>query len=126
MLSLPYPVNIFVASSPTDMRKSFDGLSAAVQAVLQQNPLSGHLFVFFNRRRDQVRILFWERGGFCVLAKRLEQGRFKPLVVEPGATHVMLNASELTLILAGIDLRGAVKRKRWEPSHPVGINQPTA
>lgn len=116
MLSLPYPVKIFAAKGPTDMRKSFDGLSAAVQAVLQQDPFSGHLFVFFNRRRDQVRILFWERGGFCVLGKRLEKGCFKPLTVTDDNTCVTLQASELTLILAGFDLQDAVKRERWEPS----------
>ena len=74
MLSLPPSVRVFVCTVPTDMRKSFDGLCALVQAVLKQDPFSGHLFTFLNRRKDKVKILYWDRSGFFLLYKRLEEG----------------------------------------------------
>lgn len=74
MLSLPPSVRIFVAVDATDMRKSFDGLASEAQRVIAQDPLSGHLFVFFNRRRTMVKVLYWDRNGFCLVAKRLERG----------------------------------------------------
>lgn len=116
MLTLPHAVKVHVAMQPADMRKSFDGLSALVQGVMSQDPLSGHLFVFFNRRRDQVRVLFWDRSGYCYLAKRLEKGCFRLPEVREGATHVVMDAAELALILEGINLQGAARRKRWMPS----------
>jgi transposase len=113
MLTLPPSVHIYVAAEPTDLRKSFDGLSLRVREVLRHEPLSGHLFVFFNRRRDQVRILFWDRSGFCVLAKRLERGTFR-WAPDKGAVVVVLEAAELALLLEGIDLAGARRRPRWQ------------
>jgi transposase len=114
MIPLPPSVRIYVATSPADMRKSFDGLSALVRSVVNQDPMSGHLFVWFNRRGDQVRILFWDRTGYAVLAKRLERGTFH-LAKTPaeGATHVTVDAAELTLLLEGIDLSHAKRRRRW-------------
>ncbi len=76
MIPLPSSVRIYVATSPADMRKSFDGLSALARNVVNQDPMSGHLFVWFNRRGDQVRILFWDRTGYAILAKRLERGTY--------------------------------------------------
>ena len=73
MLTLPPSVQLYVATQPVDARKSFNGLSLYVQSVLRLSPLSGHLFIFFNRRKDQVRILFWDRSGYVVWAKRLER-----------------------------------------------------
>lgn len=116
MFTLPSSVRIFVATEPTDLRKSFDGLSAAVEHALRRDPMSGHLFVFFNKRRNQVRCLFWDRTGYCVLAKRLARGRFRfteQLVA--GGTSVELESVELSLILEGIELKGAVRRARWRP-----------
>jgi transposase len=118
MLTLPPSVHIYIAAEPTDMRKSFDGLSLCVQQVLRKDPLSGHLFVFFNRRRDQVRILFWDRNGFCLMAKRLERGTFRFFPVKE-AVAVEMEAAELTLLLEGIDLRGSTSRPRWQPSAPI-------
>jgi transposase len=114
MIPLPPSVRIYVATSPADMRKSFDGLSALARSVVNQDPMSGHLFVWFNRRGDQVRILFWDRTGYAILAKRLERGTFR-LAKAPaeGATHVMVDAAELTLLLEGIDLSHAKRRRRW-------------
>lgn len=117
MLSLPPSVRIFVATVATDMRKSFDGLAGEVQRLLAEDPLSGHLFVFFNRRRTMVKVLYWDRNGFCLIAKRLERNRFR--LPEAGASGVVeMEAAELALILEGIDLRGARRRARWTPSVP--------
>jgi transposase len=114
MLSLPPSVRIFVALEATDMRKSFDGLAGEVRRLIEQDPLSGHLFVFFNRRRTMVKVLYWDRNGFCLVAKRLERGTFRlPDANESGA--VEMEAMELGLILEGIDLRGARRRLRWTP-----------
>jgi transposase len=114
MLTLPPSVHVYVATEPTDMRKSFDGLSAAVAERFGANPLCGHLFVFRNRRGDQLRILFWDRTGYCIMAKKLARGRFHFARHPPdGSTHVEVEAAELALMLEGIDLSGAKRRKRW-------------
>lgn len=116
MLTLPPAVRLYVATQPVDVRKSFDGLSLYVQSALRLSPLSGHLFVFFNRRRDQVRILFWDRSGYVVWAKRLERGRFSlPAALTEGTGPVSLEAAELSLILEGVQLQGAQRRPRWMP-----------
>jgi transposase len=116
MLTLPPSVRIHVATGPVDLRKQFDGLSLLVAQTLQLDPRSGHLFVAFNRRGDQVRILFWDRNGYCLMAKRLEKGVFRlPWEREQSGPHVEIEAAELALILEGIDLRGARRRARWQP-----------
>ena len=108
-------VRIWLYAPPTDMRKSFDGLSALVRTKLAENPLSGQLFVFINRRRTQLKVLYFDRGGYCVWAKRLEQGRFHP--IGEGEKR-RLEWTELKLILEGIDLRSIRRFKRYQ--HPVG------
>jgi len=111
MLSLPPSVRIFVARGATDMRKSFDTLSALVCTVIDEDPQSGHLFVFVNRRRDRVKILWWDRSGYLLLAKRLEQGNFRIYdQAGGGVSHYEMSASDLTLLLDGIDLRRARRR----------------
>ena len=116
MLTLPPSVHVYLAAEPTDLRKSFDGLSALVAQRFGADPLCGHLFVFRNRRCDQVRVLFWDRTGFCILAKKLARGRFHlPCRLPDGATHVEVEAAELALMLEGFDLKSAVRRKRWRP-----------
>lgn len=113
MLSLAPQVRVFVCTQPTDMRKSFDGLSGLVAAVFQVELLSGHLFVFFNRRRDRIKILAWDRDGLCLWYKRLEAGTFQvPLATAQG---LELDATELSLLLSGIDLSSAQRRKRFRP-----------
>ena len=116
MLSLPASVKIYVASEPVDLRKGFDGLSAATRSVIRQDPLSGHLFVFINRRRNRCKVLVWEDSGFLLLYKRLERGRFMlPRKPKEGQHHIQVEASELANILAGIELAGARRRPRWKP-----------
>jgi len=114
VLTLPPTVRVYVATQPTDLRKSFDGLSIAVESVLSEDPRSGHLFCFFNRRATQVRVLFWDRTGWCIVAKRLARGRFRlARVREQTKASVEVELSELTLILEGIELAGAKRRRRY-------------
>ena len=114
MLSLPPSVRIFVARGATDLRKSFDTLAALVCETIDEDPQSGHLFVFINRRRNRVKILWWDRYGYCLLAKRLEHGQFRFYDrAGNGKGHYEVDMSDLTLLLEGIDLR----RSRRRPSH---------
>lgn len=116
MLSWPPSVRVFVATDATDMRCGFDRLAARVRDVLGQDPLSGHLFVFFGRGGDRVKILFWDRTGFCLYYKRLERGVFhRPKSgARPGSAE--LPVPELMLILEGLDLSGAKRQKRFSRS----------
>jgi transposase len=114
MLTLPPSVKIYVATQPVDARKSFDGLAALVQAEFGLEPLSGHLFVFLNRRGHVAQMLFWDRSGFCIVRKLLEAGTFKLVrAADEGSTHVEINSAELALMLEGIELKGARRRKRY-------------
>jgi transposase len=116
MLMLPPSVRIYAAAQPVDMRKSFDGLSAMVRHQFGQDPLSGCLFVFFNRPRDRVKLLWWDRGGYWLLAKRLERGSFSgSWHSQPDGRTQELAAGDLLLVLEGIDLRQVRRRKRWQP-----------
>jgi transposase len=114
MLSLPLPVKIFWSAAPTDMRKSFDSLSALVAEQLGQDPLSGHLFVFTSRRRDRVKLLYFEKGGLAIWYKRLEEGTFSAPKPAPGGKSVQLSADDLALLLSGVDLASVRRRKRYE------------
>ena len=115
MLTLPPSVKIYVAARPVDARKSFDGLTALVQGEFGLEPLSGHLFVCINRRGHVAQLIFWDRNGFCIVKKRLEAGTFKlARGLAPDATHVEIDSAELALMLEGIELAGAKRRKRYE------------
>jgi len=114
MLSLTPATQIFLVSGATDMRKSFNGLLAIVENELHRDPLSGHLFVFSNRSRNRLKILFWDRSGLWVCAKRLEKGTFAwPSGKE---VSVEMTAAELALILGGLDLKDTRKRRWYERS----------
>lgn len=111
MLILPSSLRVFVYREPVDMRRSFDGLESIVREVLQEDPLSGALFVFCNRRRDRMKLLLWDATGFWIWYKRLEGGTFR---LPSGAeSKVEMGAAELALILEGIDLSGARRQRRW-------------
>jgi len=114
MLSFPPSpsVRIFVGRIPVDMRKGFDGLSAQVIDVVDEDPQSGHLFCFFNKRRDRMKALVWDGSGYWVLSKRLEHGRFQIFdrVSEKDGAFV-LSSTDLALMLDGIDLRGSRRRR---------------
>ena len=114
MLMLSPAVKIFLCVQATDMRRSFDKLAEMTRSVLMQDPFSGHLFVFFNRPRDRVKILFWDSSGFCLYYKRLEEGSFRVPALDTGSAQI--NAAELALILEGIELAGSRRQKRFSLS----------
>lgn len=119
MLTLPPGAQVFLATGRVDGRKGINGLSALVRSQFAEDPLSGQLFVFFSRRADRVRVLYWDRDGYVLTTKRLEVGRFRvPWESERG--HVTLEAAELLLVLEGIDLTHAKRRKRWSPKKSTG------
>jgi transposase len=114
MIHLPASVRVYLATSPCDMRRGFDGLRALVTETLQLDAFGGHLFVFANRRRDRVKILYWDRDGFAVWAKRLEQGTYAMPFAEAPEVRREINAPELAALLSGIDLSQAQRRKRYQ------------
>lgn len=113
MLTWPATVRVFLCTTPTDLRRSFDSLAALTREILHQDPLSGHLFVFVNRGRDRVKILLWDRHGYWLFYRRLERGTFRlPAAAD---ASLELEATDLALILEGIDLAGARRRARFVP-----------
>lgn len=113
MLSLPSSVRIFLCLEHTDMRRGFDALARMAREVVEQDPLSGHLFVFRSRRGDRLKILYWDHDGLAIWYKRLEKGSFTfPLPAE--GRSLAVGAADLSLILEGIDLAQARRRKRYE------------
>lgn len=117
MLTLPPAVRVFVAIDPVDLHWSFDRLAGLVRDRLGGDPLSGHLFVFFNRRRDHVKVLFFDRTGYAQFYKRLERGTFQALVADGSRGRVEVDAATLAMLLEGIDLR-APRRKRYVHTRP--------
>ena len=107
MIELRTGTKIWIAAGVTDMRRGFDGLSAKVQTVLEQQPFSGHVFVFRGRRGDIVKLLWWDGDGLCLFSKRLERGRF----IWPQAANgtVSLTPAQLAMLLEGIDWRRPVR-----------------
>jgi len=116
VLTMPQSVRIYAALDPVDMRKSHHGLAAVVRDRLELDPLSGHLVLFTNKRGNLLKILFFDRTGLALLFKRLEQGSFQLPKVSDGALGVEIDPGQLAMILEGIDLRSAVRRKRYR--HP--------
>lgn len=113
MLSFPPTVRIWLCTRSTDLRRGFDGLAEMVRQLLHEDPLSGHLFVFRNRRSDRVKILYWDEDGFVIVYKRLEEGTFRfPAVVE-GQAGVTLRAAELAMLLDGVDWQQAKRSHRY-------------
>ena len=113
MLTIPRQVKIFVALQPTDMRRGFPGLSGEVQAKLEEDPLSGHLFPFRNRRRDRIKILLWDQDGFWIFYKRLEEGTFQMLTTTNDEEGIELEYSQLVKLLGGLDLKTGRRRRRY-------------
>jgi transposase len=116
VITIPGSVKIFIGSAPIDMRKSIDGLMAIVEQELQEDAYSGHLFVFVSRRCDRVKILTWDKGGFVLLYKRLERGQFKLPHMDPAAMAVQMDATQLTMLLDGIDVGRVRRPQHWKPS----------
>ena len=116
MLSWPAQVRIYWCVAPTDMRKSFDGLSGLVAAVFERTLLDGDLFLFLNKRRDRVKLLYWDRDGIAIWAKRLESGTFETPRVDAQQKHLELDATELAMLLSGVSLSTVKRRKRYTPA----------
>jgi transposase len=118
MIALPPQIRIFLYRLPTDMRKSFNGLVALTESALKQDPLSGSLFVFVNRRRDRIKVLYWGQTGFCIWYQQLQKGTYQ-LPVQDALDErdtLEVTRSQLSLILDGIDLSSARQRARFQLS----------
>jgi len=116
MLTLPGNVRLFAALQPVDMRKGFNGLAAVAQAQLGLDPLAGHIVLFVNKRGNLMKLLFFDRTGWAVLYKRLERGTFQLPRADDDQQRVEIDPAQLAMILEGIDLRTAVRRKRYTPT----------
>jgi len=114
MFGLPSAVKIYLAAEPTDMRRGFDGLAAMVVAR-GQDVYSGHLFAFVSKRKNRVKILCWDRGGFVLWYKRLERGQFRLPVIAPNAETVQLDGGQLAMLLDGVDIRHVRRNIAWKP-----------
>ena len=124
MISLPHPVRVFLHTPATDLRKGFDALSGLVTTAFDQDPTSGHLFLFVNRRRDRIKILYWDRDGLAIWYKRLESGSFQVPTACSEAASIEMTSTQLSLILSGIDLRSARQRKRYRRPMSAVENRP--
>ena len=112
---LPRSVRIWVSAEPVDMRRGHDGLTSLVKNVWGLDPFSGHLFVFLGKRRDRCKIVFFDRGGFVLYYKRLEKGRFVLPRLAEGERTATIDATDLAMLLDGIDLKRVRKPPLWEP-----------
>jgi transposase len=119
MLSVSPAIRIFVHTLPTDMRKSFDGLAAIVQQAFAMDLFRGDYFVFVNRARDRCKILFWDRDGLVVWAKRLERGSFQlPSGRDAASLTIQVDSTTLAMMLGGVDLHTGRRRKRYQIATP--------
>ncbi len=113
------PLRIFVCATPTNMTYSFDRLLAKAKEVFDQDPFAGHLFLFFNRLRDRVKILYWDADGFCIWYKRLEAGTFQLPQDSEGRRGIELDPEQLARLLRGLDLDTGRRRRRYHrPKSP--------
>lgn len=118
MIGLAHGLKVFVCTRPADMRRSFDGLSGMAENLMKQDPLSGHLFLFRNRNRDRLKILYWDRDGLAIWYKRLETGTFQFPTdlesLEEDQHAAEISVHDLSLLLGGIELRTVRRRRRFE------------
>jgi transposase len=115
MLTVAAGAKVFLAAEPVDLRRGHDGLTALVRTRFKMDPLDGDLFVFVGRRVDRVKVLFWDRGGFVLYYKRLARGRFRMPRVPAGADRIVLDGTELAMLLGGFDLVSARRVDAWQP-----------
>jgi transposase len=113
MITFSFPKEIFIANHSTDFRKCFDGLCGEVISSMKSDPLSGALFVFYNKRRDRLKMIVWDNDGFWLFYKRLEQGTFEVPLLTSDLSCITLSAEQLHLMLCGIELGSVRKRKRY-------------
>ncbi len=123
---MPPSVRVFLATEPVDLRASFYRLASHVRATLDHDPQSGHLYVFLGKGGHLVKVLFWDRSGYCIFSKKLESSKFRlPDDIPEGAKRHEVDFAILTLLLEGIDLRGAHRRKSYEPPSFGGAGRKT-
>jgi transposase len=125
MLSLSPTLRIFLCTEDADLRKSFDGLAQMVREFLGGDPLSGHLFVFRNKRRDRIKLLYWDGDGLAIWYKRLEQGTFRFPAPAGDGQGVEIRAADLAMILDGVDLASVKRQPRYRRPTPIA-DQPAA
>jgi transposase len=113
MLSFPPAVRIWLALTPADLRKGFDALAELVRQHLRDDPLSGHVFIFRNRRSDRIKLLYWDSDGYVIVYKRLEAGTFRFPTAAEAQAAVTLRAAELAMLLDGVDWQNANRSKRY-------------
>jgi transposase len=116
MLPFPTPLGqtkIYLYAKHVDMRKSFDGLHAIIQSEFQRDVRLGDLFLFLNRRLDRIKLMHWDRDGLLIVYKRLERGTFQRPRCPPDADHVLMDATDLALLLSGIELASVKRRRRY-------------
>jgi transposase len=116
MIGLGSGVQIVLATEPVDLRRGHDGLVTLVRSLWREDPYCGTLFVFFGRRRDRIKVLFFDKGGFVLYYKRLERGRFFLPMIPEGATRVSLDGTQLAMLLEGINLRSIQRLRTWSPA----------
>lgn len=115
MLSAPSAVKIFLYGQAADLRRGYDGLAALVQDAMGEDPLSGSLFMFVNKRCNRIKLLYWDRDGYAIWMKRLQSGSFEmPQLSTSDSPRVKITASQLSLILEGIELSSVRRRRRYQ------------
>ncbi len=113
MLNPPTNTGIYLCAQPVDLRKSFDGLGGLVESVFERNLLDGQLFLFVNKRRDRIKALWWDRDGLVIWYKRLERGTFETPRRSADQKQLTIDATELAMLLGGVSLGSAKRRKRF-------------
>jgi len=116
MLTVSPGARVYLAVEPVDLRRGHDGLCALVRGALALDPYAGHFFVFVGKRGDRIKVLFWDRGGFVVYYKRLARGRFQRPPMTAGADRVVLDGTQLTMLLGGFDPVRTRRTEAWEPA----------
>lgn len=116
MFTLSSTNSFHLYSQPTDMRKSFDGLSGLIQNNLESNPCNGDVFIFINKRRDKIKLLHWQGISFTLYYKRLEEGTFEVPIYDPEVGSVVLNYTQIVMLVDGLTIKNIKKRKRYAPA----------
>jgi transposase len=120
MLTVSPGARVYLAVEPADLRRGHDGLCALVRGALALDPYGGHFFVFVGKRGDRIKVLFWDRGGFVVYYKRLARGRFQRPSITAGADRVVLDGTQLAMLLGGFDPVRTRRTEVWEPTSTRG------
>jgi transposase len=124
MLTIAASTKVFLASQPVDLRRGHDGLCALVRGNLALDPFTGSVFVFVGKRGDRIKCLFWDRGGFAIYYKRLSKGRFRLPRIAVGDDRIVLDGTELTMLLGGFDVGRATREPAWQPRDKMPPDKP--